>query len=290
MATKPVVVGVDGSEESLLAAEWAAMEADRHGRPLRIVSAPATVPRMHGYQASPATEAGALHAVSARALGTAVTRAGDVAPGLAIGTGLLSGTRRRGRGGQRLGCGPAGRRGLRGGRVRGYGPRLGQPVRGYPRDVPRGRGPAGDHGGPSGGRRRHPRSGGRQRRPDVRVRGGGRAPRRSRGDPCLALDHVPPDSQAAPEGALQAPAQLEQAPTETAHRLSATLDIWCRKYPGVRVRYEIVRGHPGRVLADYSFHADLVVIGRHGKSGIGSILHPLLNHARGPVAIVPSVS
>ena len=40
MATFPVVVGVDGSGESLLAAEWAAMEAKRHGLPLRIVSAP----------------------------------------------------------------------------------------------------------------------------------------------------------------------------------------------------------------------------------------------------------
>jgi nucleotide-binding universal stress UspA family protein len=38
MAIKPVVVGVDGSEESLLAAEWAAMEAKRHDRPLRISS------------------------------------------------------------------------------------------------------------------------------------------------------------------------------------------------------------------------------------------------------------
>jgi len=31
MATKPVIVGVDGSEESLRAVEWAALEARRHG-------------------------------------------------------------------------------------------------------------------------------------------------------------------------------------------------------------------------------------------------------------------
>jgi hypothetical protein len=30
MATKPVTVGVDGSEQSLQAVEWAALEARRH--------------------------------------------------------------------------------------------------------------------------------------------------------------------------------------------------------------------------------------------------------------------
>ena len=54
MATKPVIVGVDGSEESLRAVEWAALEARRHGSSLRIVSASAELPRMHAYHASPA--------------------------------------------------------------------------------------------------------------------------------------------------------------------------------------------------------------------------------------------
>ena len=43
MVSNPVVVGVDGSEESLQAVEWAAMEAARHAAPLRIVSAPAAM-------------------------------------------------------------------------------------------------------------------------------------------------------------------------------------------------------------------------------------------------------
>jgi hypothetical protein len=46
MATKPVTIGVDGSEESLRAVEWAALEARRHASPLRIVSAPAELPRL----------------------------------------------------------------------------------------------------------------------------------------------------------------------------------------------------------------------------------------------------
>ena len=36
MVTRPIVVGVDGSEESMQAVEWAAMEAKRHSSPLRI--------------------------------------------------------------------------------------------------------------------------------------------------------------------------------------------------------------------------------------------------------------
>ena len=65
MATKPVIVGVDGSEESLRAVEWAALEARRHGSPLRIVSAPAELPPMHAYHASPAEIAGALRSLPA---------------------------------------------------------------------------------------------------------------------------------------------------------------------------------------------------------------------------------
>ena len=91
MATKPVIVGVDGSEESLLAVELAALEARRHSSPLRIVSAPDVMPRMHAYHASPAEIAAALRGISARALDAAITRSEEVAPGLAVDTGLLSG-------------------------------------------------------------------------------------------------------------------------------------------------------------------------------------------------------
>jgi nucleotide-binding universal stress UspA family protein len=72
MLTKPVVVGVDGSEESLLAAEWAAMDAKRHSRPLRIVSAPAMAPRLHAFRVAPATVTATLRDASARALEEAV--------------------------------------------------------------------------------------------------------------------------------------------------------------------------------------------------------------------------
>ena len=46
MASKPIVAGTDGSEESLRAVDWAAREAVLRGAPLRIVSAAALPPRM----------------------------------------------------------------------------------------------------------------------------------------------------------------------------------------------------------------------------------------------------
>ena len=90
MATRPVLVGVDGSEESLRAVEWAAMQAKRHGSPLRIVSAPAMPPRMRA-EVDPVTVANALRGMSAQALAAALTRSDEVAPGLPVDTGLVSG-------------------------------------------------------------------------------------------------------------------------------------------------------------------------------------------------------
>ena len=91
MAAKPVVVGVDGSEESLRAVEWAALEARRHSASLRIVSAPALVPRMHAPSASAEEIACALRGIAAQALDAAITRSEEVAAGLPLTTGLLSG-------------------------------------------------------------------------------------------------------------------------------------------------------------------------------------------------------
>jgi nucleotide-binding universal stress UspA family protein len=92
MEPMPVVVGVDGSEESLRAAEWAAREAQRHQAPLRIVSAPAMPPRMHAHNAAPQAVASALRARAARALGEAIGRSGEVTSGLLVEADLLSGT------------------------------------------------------------------------------------------------------------------------------------------------------------------------------------------------------
>jgi nucleotide-binding universal stress UspA family protein len=90
------------------------------------------------------------------------------------------------------------------------------------------------------------------------------------------------------QDAMDMPSHPEQISDEASRGLSAALDRWREKYPDVRIRLDVIHGHPARVLANYSARADLVVIGRHGDPGIGSIQHALLDHARGPVAVVPS--
>jgi nucleotide-binding universal stress UspA family protein len=80
-----------------------------------------------------------------------------------------------------------------------------------------------------------------------------------------------------------------QAAADADSQLAGLLDECRAKYPDVKVTHEVVHGHPGRALAGLSARTDLVVIGRRpGTPGPGSVRHALLNHAHGPVAIVPS--
>ena len=286
MSTKPVVAGVDGSEESLLAAEWAAMEANRHRLPLRIVSAPATVPRLHSFQVSPATIASALRDASARALRTAVTRAEEVAPSLEIATDLLSGPPALAVAGSGSGAAilVVGARGAGGfaamilGSVSRYAAlRATCPVIVI-------------------------RQASMAVHQEVAV--GVRDPQDTTEALTFAFEEAAvrhadlmvvhawywfPSALRAPvdQNAAEARFQPEQISHEASRSLSASLNRWREKYPEVRVRHDVIHGHPARVLANYSARADLVVIGRHGSPGIGSIQHALLDHVRGPVAIVP---
>lgn len=73
-----------------------------------------------------------------------------------------------------------------------------------------------------------------------------------------------------------------------AGRLEGALAGWRDKYPGVQAGWEVVHAQPARVLIGASARADLVVIGRHAaRSRVGSITHPVLAHAHGPVTVVP---
>ena len=294
MATKPVVVAVDGSEAALLAAEWAAMEARRHRLPLRIVSAPAMMPRTHAepvcpsmLASAPPTVASALREVSRRAIEAAVSRAQEVATGLEINTELLSGPPALAVAGSGSGAAMlvVGARG-----AGGFSAMILGSVSRY-----------------AANRAACPVIVVRQATMAVHqeVAVGVRDPQDATEALAFAFEEAVarhadlvvvhawywfPSALWAPgdAGTTQAPFRREQISAEAARNLSATLDGWREKYPDVRVRQDAIHDHPAHVLASYSARANLVVIGRHGGHGVGSIQHALLDHARGPVAIVPS--
>ncbi len=291
MGTKPVVVGVDGSEESLLAVEWAAMEATRRSCPLRIVSAPAAAPQVRAYHASPETVTTALRGISARALEMGLARSDEVAPGLRVTTGILSGpsavaVARSGADASMLVVGARGT-GCFTAMILGSVSRYAATRAACPVVVVRQETMAVHR--------------------EIAV--GIRDPHDVDGTLAFAFEeaaHRGADLVAvhawywfpsalktadAGPGTPLPPADPAQISAEAARTLTATRDEWRDKSPEVRVRPDVVRGHPGRVLASYSARADLVVLGRHGGSGgagVGSILYTVLDHAHGPVAIVPA--
>lgn len=64
------------------------------------------------------------------------------------------------------------------------------------------------------------------------------------------------------------------------------------KYPDVEVVHEVVHDRPVRALTGASARADLLVVGTRGRGGftglmLGSVSHAMLHHAHCPLAVVP---
>ncbi|GAA4502930.1 universal stress protein [Actinoallomurus oryzae] len=80
--------------------------------------------------------------------------------------------------------------------------------------------------------------------------------------------------------------ELAEAAHREAHRIVAP---WRERYPGIAVTEDSPREHPVKALVTASANADLVVVTARGHSGLrlGSVSHGLLHHARCPVAVVP---
>jgi len=277
MATRPVVAGTDGSEESLSAVEWAALEARRRRAPLRIVSAAATPPLVRAYHVPGLNPRGGC----ARALSDAVTRTWEIAPDVVVDTDLLAGppalaVADSGSGALMLVVGARGAGGftamLLGSVSRYVAMHAACPVAVVREET------SVVH-----------------REIVVGVRG-------SHGtDAALAFGFDEAARQGATlvavhcwwpfAGSLES-GRLERAAAAADQALGEILEPWREKYPKVPVWQDTVRGHPGRILAWYSARADLVVIGRSAQGGtgpvIGAVQHSLLGHARGPVIVVPS--
>ncbi|MET9895314.1 universal stress protein [Streptomyces sp. NPDC006465] len=92
---------------------------------------------------------------------------------------------------------------------------------------------------------------------------------------------------AAPDSELDA-----ELAEETRLGLYDLLRPWRDKFPGVEVRAQAVIGSAGRHLVHASRDASLVVVGRkrrHAVVGgrVGPVAHAVLQHASAPVAVVP---
>jgi nucleotide-binding universal stress UspA family protein len=290
MSIKPVVVGVDGSAESLRAVEWAACAARSYGAPLRIVSAPAMPPRMNGYLGAVQSVGKTLTDMSVWALRTALTRAVETAPGLLADTDLLTGppalaVTDSGAGAHMLVLGARGAGGFAA-MLLGSVSRYAAMHAACPIVVVREQDSAVHDEIVVGVGDWH----------DSDAALGFAFAEAARRGVTLVVVH----SWFWFPSPLRGPGGLEDTPEQagdTAHitagiseRLAADLARWQEKYPQVPVRKDVMHGHPARILASYSARADLVVLGRHGAHAagvIGGIQHAVLSHARGPVAVIP---
>ncbi|MCL6735152.1 universal stress protein [Streptomyces neyagawaensis] len=285
----PLVVGVDGSDSSLDAVDWAVDEAARLGLPLRLVHA-SWWERYEGVRPSfstdrPTAEAMAQHiaascAERARLRNSEVEVLSDVLPDDAVSAllraahesfALVTGSRGRG--------GIAGM--LLGSVSLAVAARAVCPViviRGgeQNRQGAFGRVVVGLGGSPEGS------DAARFALREAEARGSAlRAVRAWRRPAHEQLDHPLVAGDAASAYEERASALLTDALRDAV-----------RNHPRVEVHSRTVEGPAHKVLLDASSDADLVVVGarrRHGHVGLqlGRVAHALLHHAECPVAVVP---
>ncbi len=290
MASKPIVAGTDGSEESLGAVDWAAREAVLRGAPLRIVAAAALPPRMMSRAGAGEydTVTDVIVKERDRALAAAAELAARTAPGLLIDTDPLSGAPAEavtdsGAGALMLVLGSRGIGAFTAlvvGSVSRYAAShascpvvvIRDETPGVRRLVGVGIGDP-DHCG------------------DALTFAFEEAGLRQAGLLAIHAWHTPQTEISRAGQAFTGPGE-QAAAADAARQLEGLLDSWRAKYPDVPVSQEVVHGHPGRALIGLSTRADLVVMGRHAKpdglQGPGSVRHAVLSHAHGPVVTVPS--
>ena len=278
MTTKPIVVGTDGSAQAERAVEWAAREAALRGAPLRIVSAAEMPPRMSAPPPSTGVETVATHLIDERdkALAAAASAAAATAPDVLIDTDPVEGPPAQGvadsgSGALLLVVGSDGHGSFVAmtlGSVSRYAAvHASCPVVVY-RD--------------------------QTTTTERLVAVGIKSPEDC--GPALAFAFEEAHLRKAALLAVHAWQFPDSHAAEGAARRLDDLLNDCRgKYPDVDASRDVVHGHPGRVLADLSARADLVVLGRHSATdrlvpGPARVIHAVLSHAHGPVVTVPAQS
>lgn len=277
-AGTPVVVGVDGSPGSLAAVDWAAADANRRRRRLRIVHAlqwPAMVYAPFAVPVPPLYEA-TMREAAEQILDEAVARARAVAPGVGVVTDLavqppaavlLAESGRA----ATLVVGSRGLGGFTGLLLGSVGTELAAHAA-CPLVVVRHEDrPAGPEAG--------------------RVVAGFDGSQHARNALGFAFE------QAACRGTALTVVHASSRPESTGPGdderlgLADSMREWTERYPGVDVRQSVVRGRPAAVLTELSAGAELLVVGSRGRGGftgllLGSVSQAAVHHAACPVVVV----
>ncbi|MEV6993884.1 universal stress protein [Streptomyces sp. NPDC093228] len=284
MTELPLVVGVDGSDSSLVAVDWATDEAARHGLPLRIVHA-SLWERYEGVLPSDSPERPSEQVMAQNIIETAAERAQRRNPDVKVSADVVpedaaSALLREGSNAYVLITGSRGRTALEGlllGSVslavasRAHGPVI----------VVRG-----DKAGLAGVHGRILLGAGEPGATNEAVRF---ALREAEARGCV-LDVVRTWRRPA-HGAVEHPMSAGEAVRDGEQWASDLLGDAMTDHRNVRVRRSTVEGPVKSVLLKRSAAADLVVIGARRAQGhlchLGRVSHRLLHHAYCPVAIVP---
>ncbi|NEB41929.1 universal stress protein [Streptomyces sp. SID14515] len=285
---RPVVAGVDGSPESLAAADWAAREATLRGLPLRIVHAwlwqPLDVPLVQNRDAEEQAARAVLRAAEEHVTSrypqlTVTTKVLPETPVVAL-------------------TAEAERAAVLCLGTRGHGALLGFLLGSYGQQVlASAKGPVVSVRADDG--EGAPRESaevvvGQQGSPEdsADVLGFAFEAAALRGAPLRAVRawSLPPVYTWSASLALaDASGGLEPFEREA---LRAALAPWRERYPDVKVLEDVQLGSAGQVLVEASPQARLMVVGRRARRSpigarIGSAAHAVLHHARCPVAVVP---
>ncbi|MFG2816867.1 universal stress protein [Streptomyces sp. NPDC048410] len=284
--TRPITAGVDGTEESLAALDWAAREAVRRGLPLRVVHAWEQVGEL---PADRDTQLGWVE----EGIGGTVRALTGRHPGLDVRTELTEGDAvdallAAGADAEALVLGTRGHGAVVGFLLGSVGLRVVAETT----------------------------------RPVILVRAGDRAEAEAAGREIVVGQHgTPEDSAAALRFAFETAAArgatvravrawtlppvfayspgslklLDDAgglePYEK-RALADALAPWRERFPGVPVVEHVEMGSAGQVLVSQAARAQLLVVGRRARrtavgARIGSVAHGVLHHAGSPVAVVP---
>ncbi|MEU6666696.1 universal stress protein [Streptomyces sp. NPDC046727] len=285
--TRPITAGVDGTEESLAALDWAAREAVRRGLPLRVVHA------WRYAEALATADRDTQHGWVSEGVSEAVRVVSDRHPGLTVTTDVVEG------GAAHALAGAVAEAEMLVLGSRGHGPVLGFLLGSVGQQVIA-----------------------EASRPVVLVRAGDEPAAEAAGRDVVVGQHGGPEDSAAAlrfafetaaaRGAAVRAVRAWTLPPVFAYSpgslkllddagglepyekqaLTDALQPWRERFPEVPVAEHVEMGSAGQVLLSTAGRAQLMVVGRRAHrtavgARIGSVAHGVLHHAGCPVAVVP---